>query len=144
MICRDSQNKASWILFTAFFLLNRFKLTLVIEVQNEFLVFANVFVSSPWWWRMTFFKEWNVMRFGLLRLFPVSKNLSIPYYKYDQKAYLWVSLCSSGKNMFWVFFIQHLVIIIGPDSHGKLSGSSLEGVFVKRSSLPPLREMQIS
>lgn len=128
---RDSQNKTSWILFTAFFLLNRFKLTLAIEVQNEFLVFANVFVSSPWWWRMIFFKKWNVMRFGLPSLFPASKNLSILYYKYDQKAYLWVSLCSSGKNIFWVFFIQHLVIIIGPDSQGMLSGSSLEGVFIK-------------
>lgn len=47
MMWRDSQNKASRILFTDFFLLNRFKMTLTIEVQNEFLVFANVFVPSP-------------------------------------------------------------------------------------------------
>lgn len=47
------------------------------------------------------------------------------------------------KNIFWVFFIQHLVIIIGLDSHGMLSGSSLEGVFINRSSLPALRETQM-
>lgn len=81
------------------------------------------------------------MRFGRPSLFPASKNLSSLYYKYDQKAYLWVSLCCLGKNIFWVFFIQHLVIIIGPDSHGMLSDSSLEGVFINRSSLSALREI---
>lgn len=84
------------------------------------------------------------MRFGLPSLFPASKNLSVLYYKYDQKAYLWASLCCSRKNMSWVFFIQYLVIIIGPDSHGMLSGPSLEGDFVNKSFLPALRETQIS
>lgn len=46
--------------------------------------------------------------------------------------------------MFWIFFIQYLVIIIGPDSHGMLSGPSLEEVFINRSSLAALRETQIS
>lgn len=33
------------------------------------------------------------MRFGLLSPFPASKNLSILYFKYVKKAFLWLSVC---------------------------------------------------
>jgi len=66
------------------------------------------------------------MRFGLPSLVPASKNLSVLYYKSFEKAYLF------RANRFEVFFVQHWDTVIGPDSHGMLSGSSLDVAFTSR------------